>query len=119
MLAIERTCESDSNLESPVSSPGNWWYFFRVKTLQQELVALRKQHDDVTLKLAHQHDVMTKSVARAVERGKAEQEAEVISLREELRRSAEDVEELKNELKKKMEEKLAGWSGGGCYFEMR
>jgi len=75
--------------------------------LQQELLALRKQHDDVTLKLSQQHDVIAVSVSSALERSKAEHEAELDFLRSELKRKEEDLVSLRTELKKS-EERITG-----------
>ena len=78
--------------------------------MQQELLALRKQHDDVTLKLSQQDDVIAASVSKALERSKAEHEEELEFVRAESKRKEEELVSLRSDLKK-TEEKISGkWS---------
>ncbi|XP_076807663.1 uncharacterized protein LOC143450828 [Clavelina lepadiformis] len=79
----------------------------RVKSLQQELATLRKQHSDVTSKLAQQDDIITTSVANEVSNLKSEHEKEVGSLKEELACKENELIRVRNELKAKMDEKIA------------
>ena len=79
-----------------------------MKSLQQELLALRKQYDDVTSKLSRQHDVTAASIANAVEVCKLEHEAELQSLQEKLKKKSEELDSFKIELKR-AEEKSGEW----------
>ena len=78
--------------------------------MQQELLKLRKQHDDVTLKLLQQDDVIAASVSKALERSKAENEEELEFVRAELKRKEEELVSLRSDLNK-TEGKISGkWS---------